>query len=268
MMNNKGVIKLFAILLALACLFELTFTFVSRKIENDAREYADGDPQKERVYLDSLKNQKVWLWNYTYLDCKEKELNLGLDLKGGMNVTMEVSVVDLVKAMAGNTTDTTFNKAIARAEEMQKNSQDDFVSLFGSAFEQIDPNAKLAAIFGSMRNKSDKINFNSTNEEVLRVIQEEANGAIDRTYEILSTRIDRFGVVQANIQKVGTAGRILIELPGVKEPERVRKLLQGTAKLEFWNTYYGFEVYGLSKNKSTCKRFYSKFANSCGYVKP
>ena len=242
-MNNKGVIKLFAILLAIACLYELAFTFVTHYVESNAKAFANGDPEKEAIYLDSLKNQKVWLWSYTYLDCKEKEINLGLDLKGGMNVTMEVSVVDLIKAMAENTTDSTFNKAIVKAEEMQKHSQDDFVTLFGKAFEQIDPNAKLAAIFGAVRSKSEKITFNSTNAEVLEVIRKEANDAIDRTYQILSTRIDRFGVAQANIQKAGTSGRILIELPGVKEPDRVRKLLQGTAKLEFWDTYQNSEAY-------------------------
>lgn len=249
-MNNKGVIKLFSILLAIACLYELSFTLATRHVESEAKEYAMGDVAKEEHFLDSLKNQKVWfwpykawLWSYTYQECKEKEINLGLDLKGGMNVTMEVTVVELIKAMAENNPDTTFNKAIARAEEMQKSSQEDFVTLFGKAFEQIDPNAKLAAIFGTVRGKNEKINFNSTNAEVLDVIREEANSAIDRTYQILSTRIDRFGVAQASIQRVGTSGRILIELPGVKEPARVRKLLQGTAKLEFWDTYQNIEAH-------------------------
>lgn len=249
-MNNKGLIKLFSILLAIACLFELSFTLATRHVESEAKEYAQGDLEKEENFLDSLNNQKVWfwpykawLWSYTYQECKEKEINLGLDLKGGMNVTMEVTVVELVKAMAENNPDTTFNKAIARAQEMQKNSQEDFVTLFGKAFEQIDPNAKLAGIFGTVRGKNEKITFNSTNAEVLDVIRTEAKDAIDRTYQILSTRIDRFGVAQASIQQVGTSGRILIELPGVKEPARVRKLLQGTAKLEFWDTYQNIEAH-------------------------
>ncbi len=152
-----------------------------------------------------------------------------------MNVTMEVSVVDLIRTMANHSTDPTFNKAIDRASEMQKNSQQDFVTLFGKAFKEIDPNAKMAAVFTTV-DLQDRINFNSTNDQVLKVIDDEAKSAISRSYNILRTRIDKFGVAQPNIQQLDN-GRILIELPGVKEPERVRKLLQGTAKLEFWETY-------------------------------
>lgn len=243
-MQSKGAIKLFAIILALVCLYELSFTLVSRGVENDAKEFANGDPAKERAYLDSIGPKGVYnlgVKNFTYREVKEHELNLGLDLKGGMNVTMEVSVVDLVRSMAGqNVNDPTFQKALTLAQEKQRNSNKDFVTLFGEAFNEVDPNANLAAIFANIENQ-DKIKFNSTRQEVLKVLKEESDAAISRSFNILRTRIDKFGVTQPNIQQLGS-GRILVELPGVKEPERVRKLLQGTAKLEFWETYTFGEV--------------------------
>lgn len=243
-MQSKGAIKLFAIILALVCLYELSFTLISRGVENDAKEFANGDPAKERAYLDSIGPKGVYnlgVKNFTYREVKEHELNLGLDLKGGMNVTMEVSVVDLVRSMAGqNVNDPTFQKALTLAQEKQRNSNKDFVTLFGEAFNEVDPNANLAAIFANIENQ-DKIKFNSTKQEVLKVLKEESDAAISRSFNILRTRIDKFGVTQPNIQQLGS-GRILVELPGVKEPERVRKLLQGTAKLEFWETYSFGEV--------------------------
>ncbi len=243
-MQSKGAIKLFAIILALVCLYELSFTLITKSVEGDAKEYAKGDPDKEKAYLDSIGPKGVYnlgVKNFTYRECKEHELNLGLDLKGGMNVTMEVSVVDLVRSMAGqNVNDPTFQKAINRAQEMQRNSNLDFVTLFGQAFKEVDPNASMAAIFSNIENQ-DKIKFNSTNDQVLKVLKEESDAAISRSFNILRTRIDKFGVTQPNIQQLGS-GRILVELPGVKEPERVRKLLQGTAKLEFWETYNFGEV--------------------------
>lgn len=245
-MQNKAIIRFFAIALALVCVYQLWFTVKTNMIANDAKEYANGDVTKEKIYLDSIAGLPVYSFlgirDYTYLECKERELNLGLDLKGGMNVVMEVSVVDIVKAMANNSKDSTFNSAIARAIKMQTNSQEDFVSLFGKAFAQIDPNARLAAVFNTVELK-DRINYNSTNEEVLAIINNEAESAISNSFNILRTRIDRFGVTQPNIQRSETSGRILVELPGVKEPERVRKLLQGTAKLEFWETFDNEEVY-------------------------
>ena len=240
-MQSKGAIKLFAILLALVCLYQLSFTLVTRGVENDAREYAQGDVAKERAYLDSVNTQEVYpVLGLTYKKCKENELNMGLDLKGGMNVTLEVSLVDLVRSMANNSSDATFNKALQNAVAAQSNSQKDFVSLFVDEFQKIDPNAKLAAIFAT-KELSDRINFNSSNEEGKKVIKAEADAAFSRTYQIIKTRIDKFGVTQPNVQKLGN-GRILVELPGIKEPERVRKLLQGTAKLEFWETYTFGEV--------------------------
>ena len=236
---------MFAIALAIVCAYQLSFTFVAQKVERDAREYAHGDSTKEDIYLDSMGSQVVYnilLRKYTYNECREREINLGLDLKGGMNVTLEVSMVDMIRSLSNYSTDSTFNKAIALALEYQKESQEDFVTLFGRAFEEIDPNAKLAAIF-STRELRGQIDFNSSNEDVLRVIRAETEGSMDNAFNVLRSRIDRFGVVQPNIQRLETQGRILVQLPGVKEPERVRKLLQGTAVLQFWETYDNSEVF-------------------------
>ena len=241
-MQSKGAVKLFAILLALVCLYQLSFTLVTRNVEKNAKEFAAGDPAKEKSYIDSINTQPVYpLLGFTYKKCKDNEINLGLDLKGGMNVTMEVSLVDLIRAMSNFSTDATFNKAIENAQVAQTNSSENFVKLFVKEFNKLDKNAKLAAIFGT-KELSDRINFNSTNAEVEAVIQKEADAAFDRTYQILKTRIDKFGVTQPNVQKLGN-NRILVELPGIKEPERVRKLLQGTAKLEFWETYDNKDIY-------------------------
>ena len=245
-MQNKGAILTFAILLAAVCMYQLTFTFKARQVEKDAVEYAQGDSQKELNYLDSVSGEVVYnflgLKKFTYRDVKELEINLGLDLKGGMNATLEVSVVDLIKALSNYSKDSTFNAALNQAKMQQRDSQEDFVTLFGRAFTEIDPNAKLAAIFNTLELK-DRIQYNTTNEEVLKVIEEETDDAIDNAFKIISTRIDRFGVAQPNIQQLQTKGRILVELPGIDNPERVRKLLQGTAMLEFWETYENQEVY-------------------------
>lgn len=245
-MQNKGAILSFAILLAAVCLYQLSFTWKARQIENDAEKYADGDLNKEYVYLDSISGEVVYnflgLKKFTYKEVKELELNLGLDLKGGMNVTLEVAVDDLIRSLSNYNNDSTFNAALARAKEMRKESQEDFVTLFGQAFEEIDPNARLASIFLTLELR-DKININTTNEEVLDVIRNETNSAIDNAFNIIRTRIDRFGVAQPNIQQLQTKGRILVELPGVKDQNRVRNLLQGTARLEFWETYENQEVY-------------------------
>ena len=234
-MQNKGIVRTLAVLLFLVCAFYLSFSIVVNHYEKKATEYAAGDQTKELLYLDSIAPKKVW-FGYTLKECREKEINLGLDLKGGMNVTMEVSVPDILRALSGYNTSENFNRAMALAQERQKSSGDDFVTLFLAAFREIDPNAKLASIFATFELK-DKVTTSSTNEEVERVIREEVEGAINNSFMVLRTRIDRFGVVQPNIQKLAQSGRILIELPGIKEPERVRKLLQGSANLEFWETY-------------------------------
>ncbi len=245
-MQNKGAILTFAILLAAVCVYQLSFTWQAKQIEKDAVEYAQGDPDKEDFYLDSMKGEVVYnflgLKKFTFKDVKELEMNLGLDLKGGMNVTLEVSVNEIIRAMSNYSTDSTFNAALKRATVLQENSQADFVTLFGQAFEEIDPNAKLASVFNTLELK-DRINFNTSNADVLKVINEETDAAIDNSFNIIRTRIDRFGVAQPNIQQLQTKGRILVELPGVKDQNRVRNLLQGTAKLEFWETYENQEVY-------------------------
>jgi SecD/SecF fusion protein len=245
-MQNKGAIRLFAILLGLICVYQLMFTFKASQVEKAAKEFAKGDKQKELAYLDSMSSEVVYnllgIRKYTFKEVKELELGLGLDLQGGMNVTLEVSVVDLVKSLSNFSKDSTFTAAIQLAKERQKNSQDDFVTSFGKAFEEVSPNGKLASIFNTLELK-DKVKYNSTNKEVLDVLRQETKVAIDNSFNIIRTRIDRFGVSQPNIQPLQTAGRILVELPGIDDPKRVRKLLQGTANLEFWETYDNAEVY-------------------------
>ncbi len=262
-MQNKGLIRLIAILIGLVCVYQLYFTYKAVSVEDDAIAFGLKKAKTEKPgatqvesellakkyesrYLDSISNQPVYnflgLRKYTFKEVKEFQLPLGLDLKGGMNVTLEVSVVDLIRALSGHSTDSTFNAAIRLALQKQNTSQEDFVTLFGKSFEQIDPNAKLAAIFNTL-DLRDKISYNSTNAQVLSVIRKETDAAIDNSFQILRTRIDRFGVTQPNIQQLQTKGRILVELPGIKDASRVRKLLQGTANLEFWETYENKEVY-------------------------
>jgi SecD/SecF fusion protein len=244
-MQIKGAIKFLASMMAIICIYYLSFTWISTGINNDAKEYAQGNVDKKYEYLDSMSSIVVYnlgFRKYTFRECQEREINLGLDLKGGMDVILEISVEDILKAMANNSKDSTFQQAIVRAKEYGKDSRDDFVTLFGRAFNEIDPNAKLAAIFNTIELK-DKIEFNSTNQEVIKVIREEAKGAIDNSFNILRSRIDRFGVVQPDIKKLDQEGRIMVALPGVDDPDRVRELLQGTANLEFWETYSNAQVY-------------------------
>ena len=244
-MQNKAAITILAIALALVCLYTLSFTVATNKVRKDAREYAKGDLVKQRIYIDSISALPKEKWSYlgyTFKEVQRKEMNLGLDLKGGMNVILEVSVEDILKALSNSSTDKTFTEALARTKaEYQKQSRSDYLTLFGRAFQDIDPNAKLAAIFGTVELR-DKINFNSSNEEVLKVLDGEISSAITNAFNILRNRIDRFGVVQPNISQMSTKGRILIELPGVEDQRRVRELLQGTANLEFWETYENGEV--------------------------
>ncbi|MBN2348454.1 MAG: protein translocase subunit SecDF, partial [Bacteroidales bacterium] len=246
-MRNKGAIWFLAIALALVSIYQLSFTWKTAQVKKHATEYAKGDEAKYSYYLDSISGEEVYNFlfgvkKYTYRECQERELNLGLDLKGGMNVILEVSVVDVIRSLSNYSKDTTFNRAITMAKEMQKSGQDDYVTLFGRAFETIDPSAKLSAIFNTVELR-DKISFTSSNQEVLDVIREEANGAIDNSFNIIRTRIDQFGVTQPNIQRLETNDRILVELPGVKDRDRVKNLLQGTANLEFWETYENKELY-------------------------
>ena len=236
-MQNKGLVKLFALLLTLVCVFYLSFSFVTRHYANKAREVANGDPQVEQHYLDSLANEPVYFGNWTLKDCREMEISLGLDLKGGMNVILEVSVPDVIRALADNKPDEAFNQALANAAKQAITSQDDVITLFIREYQRLAPDGSLAEIFATQQLK-DKVNQKSTDAEIERVLRSEVKAAIANSYNVLSTRIDRFGVVQPNIQNLeDKMGRIMVELPGIKEPERVRKLLQGSANLEFWETY-------------------------------
>jgi SecD/SecF fusion protein len=246
MMQNKTAIIFLALALALVSIYQLSFTGATYTVKKSAKDYAKGSLVKETQYLDSISTLPKEKWSFlgnTFKDCQKKELNLGLDLKGGMNVILEVSVEDILRALSNYNNDKNFNDAILRAKQLQKQSQADYLTLFGRAFQELDPNAKLASIFGTVELR-DKINFNSSNDQVLKVLDGEVSAAITNAFNILRTRIDRFGVVQPNITNLATKGRILIELPGQNNPKRVRELLQGTANLEFWETYENSEVIG------------------------
>lgn len=280
-MQNKGAIRLFAILLALACAYYLMFTWVASGIEKDAKVYSENyvlqpgvkeaaknaavnsseeksildsvETARYNYYLDSLKKKPVYdlfVTEYTYEDVKKRQLNLGLDLKGGMNVTLEVSVSEIVRGLSNNSNDPTFVAALAKAKELQKTSNKDFVTLFGEEYQKINPNAKLAINFQTIELKG-KIDFNTSNEDVLKFLRERIEDAIATSENTLRARIDKFGVTQPNIQRLASSGRILIELPGVTDKARVRKLLQGTANLEFWETYDNEEIYPLIEKANT-----------------
>ncbi len=273
-MQNKGAIKIFAILLALACIFYLSFTWITRGVESDALEYAEsisssasvqtkakdyakGDATKALYftdslrgkvmdrYLDSLKKQPVYdlfVASYTYEECKKREINLGLDLRGGMNVTLEVSVADILKNLSNNNPDVAFNASVKEAQSnLGKENNDDFLTLFEKTYAKNNPTGKLAPLFQTLELKG-SINYNATNDEVLKFIRTKVDESISNSEKTFRSRIDRFGVAQPNIQKLGNTGRILVELPGVKDKERVRELLQGTANLEFWETYENQEI--------------------------
>lgn len=251
-MEGKGFVKVVGILLTLICLYYLSFTFIANNVERNAVNYAEEKigattfnsellkesalRKERRRYMDSVANKpalNLGIAKYTYNDLKERRINLGLDLQGGMSVTLQVSLEELIRSMANNSTDPAFLQALKSGREQQANSQADFVTLFGQAYEKAAPGAKLGAIFNAPEYK-DKITFNSTNTDVLNVIRDEAKQAVQRTYEIMRSRIDKFGVTSPNIQLQPGTDRIVVELPGVDEPERVRKLLQASAKLEFW----------------------------------
>ena len=240
-MQNKGLVKWTAIILAIVCGYYLSFTFVSGHYQSKAKEYAAGDVNKEIRYLDSLSMQKVWL-GHTLKDVRERELGLGLDLKGGMTVILELNASDVLETLSGNSQDPTFRAALESARAKQERSQKDFISLFIDEFHAKDPGARLSAIFGTLALK-DKVTTSSTDAEVERVLRSELQDAIESSHKVLRNRIDRFGVVAPNIQKLEGGQRILVELPGIKEPDRVRKLLQGSANLEFWECYLLTEIW-------------------------
>jgi SecD/SecF fusion protein len=247
-MQNKGIIKFAAIVLTLLCLYALSFTFVTIKVENDAKEFAKGDPIKEKRYLDSISNQPVYpLFNHTFQYCKQKEIPLGLDLKGGMNVTMEIELSQLVRSLANNPSDATFNQALHNAEGRLSTSQESLISLFVNEYEKLSPNGKLSVFFATKENATD-LKLNASNKDVKNFLDKQATSAVERSFNILRTRIDKFGVTQPNIQLQDGSNRILVELPGVTEKERVRKLLSGSAKLEFYETYDNKEIFPILQN--------------------
>ena len=248
-MQSKGAIKLLAVLLGLACIFQLSFTLKTANVEKKAAEYAQAFAEEEQeameqYYLDSVANKPVYnvlFRKYTYKECKEREINLGLDLKGGMNVMLEIQVEDVVKALAGDSqNEPAFVTAMEAAKEATKQGTDDFIGAFAKSYTTSTNGAPLAAIFVSPDRKD--ITPNSTDDEVVKILRKETDDAIAASFNIIRSRIDHFGVTQPNIQRLPNSNRILVELPGVKEPERVRKLLQGTASLEFWTTYNAAEL--------------------------
>ncbi|MDO5447417.1 MAG: protein translocase subunit SecDF [Prevotellaceae bacterium] len=237
-MQNKGIVKFIAIALALVCIFYLSFSFVTSHYENKAAAMGEREGQE---YLDSIANEKVWL-GYTFKQCRETEIGLGLDLKGGMNVILEVSVPDVVDILADHKKDQDYVKALSMAKEEAKTSQTDFITLFVNAYKEVKPNGRLAEIFATQQLKGE-VNTQSTDKEVIAALNKEVGAAIENSYRVVRSRIDKFGVVQPNIQKLeGQQGRIMVEMPGIKEPERMRKLLQGSANLEFWETFNGSEI--------------------------
>ncbi len=240
-MQNKGFVKVFAVLLTLICVFYLSFSVVTSQQMKKAKAYANGNATLEQEYLDSLSNKKVWL-GYTLKQCREMEIGLGLDLKGGMNVILEVSVPDVIRTLADNKPDEEFNKALDTASKLAISSQNDLISLFVKEYQKLAPGKSLSSIFATKQLKG-LVTQNTSDADVEKILRSEVKSAVDNSYNVLRTRIDRFGVVQPNIQQLeGGLGRIMIELPGIKEPERVRKLLQGSANLEFWETYTSAEV--------------------------
>ena len=250
-MQNKGVIRLFAIVFALACIYQLSFTYVASSVEGKAEDYAQGDPVKRQSYLDSVNSKKVYdlyIDNFTYAEVKEKEINLGLDLKGGMNVIMEVSVKDLLKGLANKNPHPLFLEALEETDKNSQQGQDDYLVGFYQAFESLRQEKNLnikysdPKLFGT-KDMNDKLGFNADDEKLKAELTDQINASVENVYTVLRARIDQFGVVQPNIQRLDNSGRILVELPGVKDPDRVKKLLQSTAELEFWNLYQGAELF-------------------------
>ena len=238
-MQNKGIVKFIAVLLVLVCCFYLSFSFVTRHYESKAAAMGEEAGQE---YLDSINNEKVYMGIYSLKQCREMEIGLGLDLKGGMNVILEVSVPDVIDVLADHKTDAAYRKSMEQAKKEEETSQDDFISLFIKYWKQNSNGRPLAAIFATQQMKG-KVSTQSTDSEVESALRAEVQSAVDNSFNVVRNRIDKFGVVQPNIQKLeGQSGRIMVEMPGIKEPERVRKLLQGSANLEFWETYNSQEI--------------------------
>ncbi len=238
-MQNKGIVKFIAIILVLVCCFYLSFSFVTSHYEKKAAAMGEEAGQE---YLDSIMNEKVYCGIYSFKQCREMEIGLGLDLKGGMNVILEVSVPDVIDVLADHKTDAAYKKSMEEAKKEEETSQDDFISLFIKYWKQNSNGRPLAAVFATQQMKG-KVSTQSTDSEVESALRAEVQSAVDNSFNVVRNRIDKFGVVQPNIQKLeGQSGRIMVEMPGIKEPERVRKLLQGSANLEFWETYNSQEI--------------------------
>ncbi|MFN8276167.1 MAG: protein translocase subunit SecDF [Chitinophagales bacterium] len=268
-MQIKGIIKLFTVIFLLVCTYQLMFTIVARTTESKAEDFARKglmmEPKglsgyaavmyedsvseifkaRKRNFLDSIQNEPTWFLKYTYRECKEKQLNLGLDLKGGMSLVLEISEDDVLRKLSENNADPAFNKAIDEARNMQKSSNGDFLTLFNEAYTKSNPNGKLAAIFASLPSYQNKLTYSSTNNQVVDVLRKDMESAVQETFRVLKTRIDQFGVGSPNITLQSNTGRIILELPGVEDPTRIRKILQQTAQLEFWDTYENEEVINL-----------------------
>ncbi|MCR4583536.1 MAG: protein translocase subunit SecDF [Prevotella sp.] len=247
-MQNKGIVKFIAVLLILVCCFYLSFSFVTRHYESKAAAMGE---EAGAAYLDSMKNEKVYMGIYSLKQCREMEIGLGLDLKGGMNVILEVSVPDVVDVLADHKTDAVYKKSMEEAKKEEETSQEDFISLFVKYWKQNAQGRPLAAIFATQQMKG-KVSTSSSDAEVEQALRTEVQSAVDNSFNVVRNRIDKFGVVQPNIQKLeGQSGRIMVEMPGIKEPERVRKLLQGSANLEFWETYNAKEIVPLLAQLNT-----------------
>ncbi len=247
-MQNKGLITVFAIALGLASLYQLSFTWVANNVASDAEEFAAGDSKVKATYLDSMMTQEVYpVLGFTYSEVKKREMNLGLDLKGGMNVILEVSVKDVLKGLVANAQDPVFVQAIANTDVAQSEGQNNYLNSFFAEFDRLSAETgggrllSDASLFGTPE-MTDKVGFNAANELIQAEIRRDVEAAIANVFTVLRARIDQFGVVQPNIQRLEGTGRILVELPGVKDPARVQKLLQSTAELQFWNMYEGAEV--------------------------
>jgi SecD/SecF fusion protein len=242
-MQNKGLVKFFAILFALVSIYQLSFTFVANKVKEEAKNFAGGNPQKEVKYLDSIGKQKVFLDFFTYDEVKDKQINKGLDLEGGINVILQISVKDVLKGLSNNSKNPIFNKALEDAKTNQKGNQS-YLDAFYEAFDNnSNGTVKLASpdIFAN-RNLQGEIDFNMTDAQVKKVLAKKVDESVESAFGVLRSRIDKFGVTQPNIAKLGQTGRILIELPGAKDVDRIKKLVSSKAELEFWETYENYEL--------------------------
>ena len=257
-MQNKGLVKIIAVALVLVCCFYLSFGFVTSSIEKKAAAMGE---EAGKEYLDSLKNEKVYLGIYSLKDCREMEIGLGLDLKGGMNVVLEVSVPDVIDVLAGHSQDATYKKSLSEAKKDEETSQDDFISLFINRWKQNSQGKPLTSVFATQQMKG-KVSTSSSDSEVEAALRAEVQSAIDNAENVVRQRVDKFGVVQPNIQRLEGQSRIMVEMPGVKEPERVRKLLQGSANLEFWETYNSQEIVPLLSQLNT--RYAAVMSNEVG----